>query len=50
MRVMEGDPFAVTQFHCQQLKCTRDKVRTETGEAVGRAGPELDDKQQRYKL
>lgn len=23
-RMMEGDPFLVAQFHCQQLKCTRD--------------------------
>ncbi len=22
---MEDDPFIIAQFHCQQLKCTRDK-------------------------
>mmetsp|Transcript_17311 Transcript_17311/g.29562 ORF Transcript_17311/g.29562 Transcript_17311/m.29562 type:complete len:395 (+) Transcript_17311:46-1230(+) len=25
VRMMDGDPFVVAQFHCQQLKCTRDK-------------------------
>lgn len=22
---MDDDPFIIAQFHCQQLKCTRDK-------------------------
>ncbi|KAJ9514368.1 hypothetical protein QJQ45_012283 [Haematococcus lacustris] len=25
VRQMDDDPFIITQFHCQQLKCTRDK-------------------------
>jgi len=25
VRQMEDDPFIIAQFHCQQLKCTRDK-------------------------
>lgn len=25
LRMMEGDPFIICQFHCQQLKCVRDK-------------------------
>ena len=25
LRLMEGDPFLICQFHCQQLKCVRDK-------------------------
>ncbi|KAG2484061.1 hypothetical protein HYH03_017081 [Edaphochlamys debaryana] len=25
VRLMEDDPFIICQFHCQQLKCTRDK-------------------------
>eukprot|EP00955_Chlamydomonas_euryale_P078786 363203-Chlamydomonas_euryale.AAC.21 len=25
VRMMDGDPFVICQFHCQQLKCVRDK-------------------------
>lgn len=25
IRQMDDDPFIIAQFHCQQLKCTRDK-------------------------
>ncbi|GIL68526.1 hypothetical protein Vafri_21798 [Volvox africanus] len=25
VRLMDDDPFIIAQFHCQQLKCTRDK-------------------------
>ncbi|GFR45893.1 hypothetical protein Agub_g7349 [Astrephomene gubernaculifera] len=25
VRLMDDDPFVIAQFHCQQLKCTRDK-------------------------
>ena len=35
MRLMDDDPFIITQFHCQQLKCTRDKFG---GWGVGERG------------
>lgn len=25
IKLLDDDPFAIVQFHCQQLKCTRDK-------------------------
>ena len=25
VRLMDTDPFVICQFHCQQLKCVRDK-------------------------
>jgi len=25
VKLLDDDPFAIVQFHCQQLKCTRDK-------------------------